>query len=691
MKFKKLAQILSLSAATMMATPACTTYMSDVRYETRAVETQKEDMRAHYLKHVPSQEKLDKMTSLEKVVEAFNQYLMDAKKNEMGSTTVFTNGCAKATIDVHGEEIELIFPLYRPQEDGNWLYIIEDKIIDKDKILKDLEKVLEDAVDLDYNLYSKTQEQTNSIIKRIFKGSEKDAAKDIPKTDLIFDNVFNFLELNKKDFLPEGGKVFFAPLPEGTFAVTYLENNKIIYSPTARRQDYVWGKPHTMAHELIHNNTKMQGVPSALAKDLEIQAFQMNLLNQHNFINFLFHGYAKPFWRLAETYYGMDLDKMRKSLIKEVLYNYVEIDEEALAKIMPEINNLSKELRDIYVNKAIPEYLALTPYWLMLNTHLRNPTSPMDIMVTKELKPAMANYEEWLEMNRHKIDQVIQDVNNSYSMPALRRFGPFVSYSGRPYRDQVMGQCAFSGFTEKEAEIVYHLALKRTFLDEKGNVNYGGITLEQSFLAMQELVNSFDMVVNKYEDWKKNPKLQNKLATYNWLLNRISVAKRFAKFANEYGNKTSEQFSTNVFDPRINLEQEYKHKPDFLKYATPINARFVENIDLNGDGKIEFKLLAYDLVKSIGFDKDGIDYLEYYRDGEDKPFLIAYPSKYSKIPDMVLIDKDKKGSKDFGVFDANKKVKNLEEIEELLKEKSLLDLLTLNLFNQGKIILSKLF
>ncbi|MCG2719836.1 MAG: hypothetical protein L6266_03830, partial [Nanoarchaeota archaeon] len=547
MKFKGLAQILSLSAATMMAAPACTTYTQDIRYETNAIHSQKEDMRAHYLQHLPSEKKLEKMSPLEKVTEAFMQFLKDAKNNEFGSTTVFTNGCAKAKLDIHGEEIEVILPLYRPQEDGSWLYLIENKIVDKDKILNDLEQVLEDAIDLNYELYSETEEQTNSIINKIFKNSYKDRSKDIPGTDLVFDNVFNYLELNKTDFLPEGGKIFFAPLPGGTFAATFLENNKIVYSPTARRQDYVWGKPYIMGHELTHNNTKMQGLPSVLARDLEIQAFQINLLNKQNFINFLYHGYAKPLWKLAETYYGVDLKEMRKKLIKDEIYSYLELDEEYLSKILEPINQMSTELQQIFIKKAMPEYLAFTPWWLMLNTHLKNTTAPMDIMASQELKPFMKNYDVFLKVNQKKINLIIEGINKKYQMPSMQDLGFISVLSGRPYRDQIMDECMFSGFTEKEANVVYHLALQRTFLDKKGNVNYGAISLDQSFLAMQELVTTFNTVLNKYEDWKENPSLQYKLQTYNWLLDRLSLAKRYNKFAKEYGNKVSGKFSPKVF------------------------------------------------------------------------------------------------------------------------------------------------
>lgn len=675
MKFKKLAQILSFSAASTFLVPSCAVFNNDIKYEPgETIAKREEDKRAHYLKDLPKKSEIAEMSSFEKQIETLISFLKDAKNNEFGSTTIITNRSAKAKVDINGQEIELKFPFYKPHDEDTWTYIINNEKVKKDKIIKDLKGVLEDAVDMAYEQYRDTSKKTNQKMDMIFPNIDEDANKKIKDSDLTISDVLKHIELNKEDFLPDGSVIFFGPLRGGTYAITELENNKIVYSPTARKQDYLWGGPFIMAHELIHNNSKMQGLPSVIVKDLEIQAFQINLLNKESIFNFMFHSYAKDLRRFAEIYFGKDFENIREKMInrEKSAYRYVELDEEYIKTIMPEINEVAGELQDVFINEAMTEYLSFKPYWEMLNIHLFNMVAPTEIMLSKNLEPAMEGYESFVKKNDRKIDGIINFVNNSYMRKNTKNSGFFAWLNAylNNYRNTLLKKSKMEGFNEKQSEIIYHLALKNTFLKEDGGINYGAMDLRESFNAMDMIVGEMENALEKYTDWAKNSSLQKKLKVYSWYLDRLEKAKRYSLFARTYGSKVSSNFQPKILDPRVVLEEEYKHMPDFVKYATPINGRFVEQLDVDQNNLPDVKIVAYDLIKSVGFDRDGIDYVECFREGEDKPFMKVFPSKYSRKPDLALIDDDKKDEDHFGKYDKIERIEKFEDIKELAKEKN---------------------
>lgn len=665
MGFRKAGKLISWGLA--MALPCMGPATPFASEDTTPAKQEESAERPDYLQSLPSQEELSNMSELEKMIQTSIEWLKDYKKNETDSPLIITNGSAKAALDIHGSKIDMVLPHYMADKDGNWAYMGDGKKVSKDVIIKDLHDTFENAVDIAWKHYQELSNLTNPKIEKIFANAKRDAGKKIEGTGLTFGDAFGIVDLAKGDFMPDGTKVWFAPLEGGTLAVTYLEIHKIGYSPTARRSDAIWGGAYILGHELVHNNTKLQGFPMPLGHDIEMEAFNI-LVDENNPFQFLFHGYAKDLRRLAGTYYGIDTKEAGKKLIKDMLYKYVEFDEEEWKNALVTINGVAKKLQKELYEEAYPEYMSMRPWWLMMNTYLKNAITPLEYSLAKDTRPKIMpekEYEQFLEGKKEAIDKIINDTIAAYKMPQRVNFGFFTGLSGSPFREAIAEACVAAGFTEQQFEVTYNLALQRKLM-KGGKLDYGALTVKDSLDAMAEMNGTFQNIMDKYKALGKEKDAQKRLELYKWYGSRLELASRYIGFAKQYGREPSENFTPKIFDPRTNLENFYRHKPAFILMASKRNLAMTEEFDDNKDGKAEYTMYGYDIAKGLGFENSGVDYIEVHRPGETKPCVIAFPSKGSEAPDMALIDNDIPGTDDYGLFDQSEKVQSAEDIEAIL-------------------------
>ncbi len=608
------------------------------------------------------------MSPLEKVTESYWQVLRDFKLNDAGSTYVFTNLCAKAHIEINGEKIELILPHYKRQADGSWLYIVDNRVVDKEVIVNDLKNVLEEAVNMAHSQFKVIEIKANSKIKRIFGDIEPVEFEVVPGTNLSYKDIFGLVDLRKQDFLPEGTKFYFAPLPQGVLGATFIDLHKILYSPTGRRYDKIWGKPFVLAHEFVHNNVKLQGFPVPLASDVETEAFQVNLTNSDKIFNLLMHSYAYDLRRFAKVYFDLDSRDIMKKIIDDVVYRYVTLNEKEWKSAVVKINGVSKRLNDFIMNESYPEFMSFVPWWLIVNNYLKNGVTPIEVTLARDFTPVHASYYEYQRVMvdmRKEVDGIIDKVNWEYKMPAVIRtiFGS--ALSGPNYRKKLAIECLKNGFNENEFELIYHLALKKRFLKKNGQINYSAINLDQAQVSMDEIMYNF-LQLSSIDDFSKQSSFKRKLELYTWLNDRLNLARRYSDFAKTYGSDVSLNFVPQIFDPRVNLKMLYPFMPDYITQANAKNKVFTTLLDVNKDGVIDYRLEGYDIVKDIG-SEHGVDYVEVYSNSDTKPRIIAYVSKNGKKLDLALFDDDYRGSKDYGIHDRIVKIKDVKALEKLLK------------------------
>lgn len=663
------------SLATAMAATGCT-YITN-NYGTtpdpeNVPQQVQHDERPNYLQSLPPQAVIDAMTPLQKRVESLHQLAL-ARREQDNPFPVYMNGCARADLDINGSNVHLYLPFYEPAGNGKWRYIPDKTLVDSQPILDDLDAVFEDAVNLAYEEYSEHSSRTNAVVERAFPNASRDRDMPIAGTGLTCNDIFGLIDIEKADFLPDGAKIIFAPSEGGTYAITQLERNTILYTPDARRSDAIWGRSWVLAHELVHNNTILQNVPNLFETDLELQAYTLNIADRSNLFLFLRHSYGAPLRESALRYLGVDASEIYDNLIKIEFDNYYEIDEQYLMQMAPTIVDMVDKFHAVMMETSLPEYQGMMPWWLMAEAYFRNDHLPLEVGMAARFTPNTLSAEQMQKINRERqrIERMIDDVRRSYTMPALVSFLGMTFTDGDTFEDAIYKKAKSAGYDEQQCDFIYDLAMEKIFLNADGTVNYGALSVANAKEGMADYMDIFEELMTAEPSELSrglraiagSPRVIRAYEAYRWMQNRINTAERQIRMAENAGRHPSRAFTPEILDPRTDITTLYRVLPEFADdvNASPLETRILESTGGN------YVVETFDLVPGLEFsaDANGVDYVKVFHKGDSRPCFVAF-AQDNKFGSQLLVDYGTNGMDTDGIFDEEYRIDSLKDVQQMV-------------------------
>lgn len=630
------------------------------------------DERPHYLRSLPPQEEIDSMTPLERVVESSVQNALTESQGEYGSLPLFLNNAAKLELNVNGQDVEVYFPFYSDNGNSSWTYLPDNTRVDAGLIRQDMQRRLEQGAEIAFRLYGGIAERVNANVERIFPGAAADKEMAIPYTGLTYSDVFGLRDnAERGDFLRDGARIIVAPNYRA-WGITALERNMILYTPVAMRVEELNSRPFIIAHELVHNNPMLQGFPGAFAHDLEMQAFVTDIADNTNIFRFLGHGYGYDMRRNAKLYFNVDAKEMLDRLLPvDFLGATYLLDEDVWNEIAPGLIDVMGNLKEHLTETAYPEYHSFEPWWLMANAHFLNAVLPLDVSMAMEHTPQIlpaAAYERLITSRRAAMDRTIDEVASRYPFTEQMSFGG-ISFTYQPsFRRALLSAAERNGFSDDEAEVVYHFAMQRVLLNDSG-INYGALKVEHALGAMRGIMGIFDYVMDPdrsmgFRRIAQQEHVQKKYEAYKWMLGRLRTADRYVRFAQRAGNRPEQGFTPLIFDPRADISSMYDVTPLSAGRAVQSNMTAWEFFRANGD---EYIIKSYDTTPDLGFSRrDETDFIEVTRKGELKPCIVMFASN-GIHGSQALLDADEQGEEGHGLFDRQVSVSSAGDVKGLIR------------------------
>ncbi len=542
-------------AAALSAAPANDDYPSQFD----SVKITVNDERPHYLQPLPSESAIQRMTPLEILVESGRQSLQSHLENEQDLPPMVINGCARAEVDVNGADVTVLFPLYTDLGNGTWKYLPDGSIVNGNAMIDDMRNVMEEGVGLASDLHEPFPGRVNALITERAPGSEEARNNQIEGRSLIFNDIYGRIDDLSSLFLRDGAKVFVAPAESGALAVTQIESNLILYTPLARRLDEISGNPYIFAHELVHNNILLQGVPSVLATDPELQAFTMSIENGSDPLLFLLHSYSRELKEKARVYFGFDSNATLNDLVAARFDNYTYINEQALAELAPKVAEIAGTMQGLLMESVYPEYQSFRHWWLLADFYFQNDILPLEVILARDYEPSI------LAENEHKALMQKKPVINRLILQVLRSYDPFPSpppnctsceLNPLPFKEELFSVAMAEGFSRNEADVIYHMALKQIFLTNDERINYSAMSIPQMLMSIEGVMYIMDNLMQTTESfdfWSiaQQENVKKNYEIYGWLKERLYKAYDCAQMARKLGKHPSLAFTPNIFDPAV--------------------------------------------------------------------------------------------------------------------------------------------
>lgn len=663
----------SIAFATSLWMSACVAPRVPLRDSSQQVQ-QTEDRigdneRPSYLQELPSAQEIANMSPIERIVEQYFQETKDFGGNI--PRIIFSNGSPRRQVNVNGHQVLVELPTYRYVGQNTIRNPIDGTVDNADQVFNDLQWVLQRSNNMVMNHFRRIDESTNQRVRRRVGSLEHENIGVEGLEGVTVGEALGIQHHTNQDLLPR--RLILVPM-RSAYAMTRLHENIISYSPVSRKVDEIWGNPGIMGHEMWHLS---QSLIDAMGTDVEMLAFGMDIDSfRNNPLEFLSHPYGDTVRELASAYHGFDSDFVLDSLLQNRMGAVIELDEDILNANYQQMVRLAGRFSDELHNEVEPEYRSFSPYWIMMQNYYRDENMMLRVAVARNNEPvAMTPGErrEFVRRNLRTINRIIAETNNEYRMPRITNLGPFRFISGTTIDDLIEKKCEAAGFSDAQTEYVFHVFLRRNFLNRDGSYNYSNISLKNAIEAMSDFVKDLDFTEEELQRYFPNTRddLKNQVALYNWYMERLKTAEKYQSFVVRQGHYSSPKFCEEIFDPRIDLERFYSIVPSYT--------RLTSNTSLQGSSRIvhdgqRYVIRNYDLARGVGYN-NGVDYISVFRiknDGsqESEPCIVVFAGDNSRYPNFALFDKEKEGEKGYGSYDF------IENIGERLHIDSLLNTLS---------------
>ena len=190
----------------------------------------------------------------------------------------------------------------------------------------------------------------------------------IPGEDVTWREVNHLPKpLKPSDFVPRELHLGFNPEIGGILGVTWFNTGVIYYNPDAWMADYLTGVPKIMQHEEVHANRNLEKWPANEAFDVELMASLPEVLYPENKTDFASHSYAADIRELAQIYFGLDWDEMKKQIVKYDFAGNIVYDDEKYLYYYKQIDLVKAEMLKFFSDVTIPEFYSDPVWWGAVN------------------------------------------------------------------------------------------------------------------------------------------------------------------------------------------------------------------------------------------------------------------------------------------------------------------------------------
>lgn len=253
-------------------------------------------------------------------------------------------------------------------------------------VKNDLIEQMKNVSDIDFDFYGPLSDYVVKARAKRLGISENDYRKILDDKDPRFNDV-KIRELHrvpepfkKSDFVIRELHFAYHPGAFGALGLAWLDTGVVYYNPQARIVDYLKGYPSVLAHETIHNNSKLQNWPFT-SMDVELMASLPEMLLPQDQIDFFFHSYAQPLRKLAFNIFGYNFTQAQDEIF---LFDYAGnmlVDEDKYSQNFKTLQIIQPEMLKA-AKDALYEYFTDELWWSAMNKRWAQNTSVFDIMMS---------------------------------------------------------------------------------------------------------------------------------------------------------------------------------------------------------------------------------------------------------------------------------------------------------------------
>lgn len=275
------------------------------------------------------------------------------------------------------------------------------------------DKAIKGAVEIDYAFWGQLERDAVAIAAKADGKTEDEFRKYLERKDPLNPSMtFRDLRhippiLEHKDFIPfRELHIGLTPEIPSVLGVAWLNTGIVYYTPVAIIRDYLMDSPVVLAHELVHTNRKLQGVPLVWGFDAETMASVPDMLVASDYLDLQQHSYASNFRELIWVYFRFDFEQAQKEIVKNILVGNLQIDRQKFDEYSQKLEVAKAELRNAF-KKVMAEFYSAPVWWTALNDKLADNNSVFRIMMASMYNPTLLGGEEatikWLKSNEYKI------------------------------------------------------------------------------------------------------------------------------------------------------------------------------------------------------------------------------------------------------------------------------------------------
>ena len=275
------------------------------------------------------------------------------------------------------------------------------------------EGAIKGAVDVDYAFWNNLERDAVAIASKADGKTEKEFREYLDRKDPLNPSM-TFRDLRhippvveRKASVPfRELHIGVAPEFPSVLGVAWLNTGIVYYTPVAMIRDYLMDVPVVLAHEFVHTNKNLQGIPLVWGFDAETFASIPDMLVTGDYLDMWNHGYAADFRELIWVYFRFDFEQARKEVVKTSLMGNLRIDHEKFDEYSQKLEVAKAELRTAF-KRVMAEFYSTPVWWTALNDKLVDDNSVFRVMMAAMYNPTLLGGEEatmkWLKTNEYKI------------------------------------------------------------------------------------------------------------------------------------------------------------------------------------------------------------------------------------------------------------------------------------------------
>lgn len=290
-------------------------------------------------------------------------------------------------------------------------YFITDKQFQE--LVEFIDRAIKNAVELDYAFWGNLEREAVTVAAKADGRTEKEFREYLGRKDPLNPGM-TFRDLRhippvveRQDFIPfRELHIGLTPEYPSVLGVAWLNSGIVYYTPVAMIRDYLMDAPVVLAHELVHTNKNLQGIPLVWGFDAETFASVPDMIVTKDYLDTWHHGYAADFRELIWVYFRFDFEQAQKEVVKTSLMGNLRIDREKFDEYSQKLEVAKAELRTAF-KRVMAEFYSTPVWWTALNDKLVDDNSVFRVMMAAMYNPTLLGGEEattkWYNTNEHKI------------------------------------------------------------------------------------------------------------------------------------------------------------------------------------------------------------------------------------------------------------------------------------------------